>query len=100
MNANRVYCQHCQAWQDLDLDDALLLIPDVGKASLSFLCPSCGSRRVVPAAADKVDALAAAGVPAERLDFAVPSGHIAGPPISEDDVIAFGREIEAATVIV
>src|SRR5947208_984458 len=88
-----VYCTGCHRRVQIEPGDATLLIPDVGQASLPFMCPSCRSRRVLPCSTTKVDALAAAGVPAERVCSVTPSYHKPGPPLTLDDLLTLHQDL-------
>jgi hypothetical protein len=97
MRTLKAWCSGCCHEVTVPLADVLLIVPEPDLAPrCEFRCPECGSERSVTTSDEIADTLIRAGVVAERVDVVVPSGHADGPPLTDDDEIAFGLALEAA----
>ena len=94
----RVNCSACRA--DLALVAGDITVTVCGKVrTWAYLCSHCGARTVHALTPDTLTKLNGAGVPVIHL---TPPGQPliageapAGPPITEDDLLALGLELEA-----
>ncbi len=87
-----VTCAHCGAVHISHREIALTVVDGERASFYAFTCPRCRTRTVKPAAQDVITALVSGGVSPAALN---PSQRPTGPPLTEDDLIAFGREVEA-----
>lgn len=86
-----VVCPHCGDVNAAPSEIKLTVI-DGEESFYRFACPRCRTLITKPANQRVITALVSCGVYAAILS---PSQRPTGPPLTEDDLIAFGREVEA-----